>query len=175
MYWKLRNDKDKDPLKPPPTPCVVPGLFPDPFNNASFYECKNDTLIIGNHTCPDGFHFNHDAEDVEEACEFTCPGVGIFPHPTDENSYFNCTDDKGTLKPEKVECPEDSHFDEKQKLCTSVPYKLVGLASRRCITQNAATNTYEIVNCGKEDSQNFTLITPVSVFAHCDNLARPLT
>jgi len=165
MHWKLRNDKDTDTLKPPLTPCAVPGLYPVPFTDNSFYECvsKNGTLTLVNHTCPTGFHFNNQTSDIDEACEFTCPNAEIHPNPIDENSYFKCTKDGNKLKPEKIECPEESHFDKTQKVCTSDPLQLLGTGSQRCLAQNAKTKTYEILNCKQEKSQNFTLVTPVSV------------
>jgi hypothetical protein len=166
-YWKLRNDNDtlEPPPKPPTIPCALPGLYPDPFNNGSFFECvsENGTLTLINHTCPDGFHFNNETSDIEEACEFTCPDVGIYPNPIDENSYFKCAITGGKLKPEKIECPEGSHFDKTQKVCTSDPLQLLGTGSQRCLAQNAEAKIYDILNCKAEDSQKFTLVTPVSV------------
>jgi Chitin binding Peritrophin-A domain len=65
--------------------------------------------------CSDGARFNG------ITCEFKCPGRGRFAHSDYADKYFDCNWVNLRLVGAEQECPRDSIFDRKQRLCVRNP------------------------------------------------------
>ena len=131
------------PTNPPPSDFDCPtsnGLFPNPVDCHSFYQCSNGHAYLMD--CPANLEFN----PVLQVCDwpenagcsintspnptthkptttkpstpqpspnFTCPSDGLFPNPLDCHTFYHCSNGHAYLK----DCPANLEFNPVLLVC----------------------------------------------------------